>query len=125
MHALLSLPCAVVGRPLFGNQWLALLAILAGIAVFLVVVAAVGRWLAATHPEPAPRAVSTPPAPVVQEPTPEVLAVIAAAVATTLGASARVTSVEIVPPHAPNVESLMVQWSLEGRRQIYTSHKVR
>jgi len=25
----------------------------------------------------------------------------------------------------PSIEALMAQWSLEGRRQIYSSHKVR
>ena len=52
-------------------------------------------------------------------------AIIACAVRTTLGDRAQVTAVSLVPPHAPSVEALMLQWSLEGRRQIYTSHKVR
>ena len=53
---------------------------------------------------------------------PEIAAVIAAAVHVTLGASARVTSVSELPV---NIDSSTLIWSLEGRRQIYTSHRVR
>ncbi|MBI5380943.1 MAG: hypothetical protein HZA31_03485 [Opitutae bacterium] len=125
-------PYVDVGQPLFGNQWLALLVILAGIAVFLLVIAGIGRWLAATHPD-TPKPVSAPvpaaaPVPVVtatpQGPSPEVLAAIAAAVSTVLGARARIAEVRLTATH-PNIEALMQQWSLEGRRQIYSSHKLR
>jgi hypothetical protein len=51
-----------------------------------------------------------------------VTAIIAAAVATSLGRKARVVAVQ---PATPSVEMLMQQWSLEGRRQIYTSHQIR
>lgn len=124
MSALLSsLPVAAVGQPLFGNLWLAALVVLAGVALFMAAVALVGRWLAATHPE-APRKV--PPAPVAPaEIRPEILAIIASAVNVTLGPRAEVKAVELAPVQAPSVESLMLQWSLEGRRQIYSSHKVR
>jgi hypothetical protein len=111
-------------EPLFGNQWLALLAILAGVAVFMVAVAAVGRWLASTHPdEPA-----KPVAPVVEiaksdEPSVEIFAAIAAAIAVTLGNKARIASIN--PVAEPVTESSRLQWSMEGRRQIYSSHKVR
>jgi hypothetical protein len=54
--------------------------------------------------------------------TPEIAAVIAAAVHVTLGASARVTSVSL---QSVSIESPPLIWSLEGRRQIYTSHRVR
>ena len=57
--------------------------------------------------------------------TPEILAIIASAVDVTIGPRAQVTAVSLLPAHAPSVEALMLQWSLEGRRQIYTSHKVR
>jgi hypothetical protein len=118
-----TLPLAAVGQPLFGNVWLALLAVLAAIALLLAVVMLVGYWLAATHPEPPPEP-AAPPTPV--EPpalSPELLAIIACAVNVTVGPRARVKAIEHV--HAPSVEALMLQWSLEGRRQIYTSHKVR
>ena len=56
---------------------------------------------------------------------PEIAAVIAAAVHVTLGASARVTSVSLQPELPVSLENSPLIWSLEGRRQIYTSHKVR
>lgn len=117
-------PLAVVGQPLFGNQWLALLAMLGLIAVFIFAVAGVGRWLAATHPDDPPReknaVVTSDPG----VPPPEVIAIIAAAVATSLGEKARVVAIKLTES-APSVEMLMQQWSMEGRRQIYSSHKVR
>jgi hypothetical protein len=112
---------ADVGQPLFGNQWLALGAILAGVAVFMAAVAAVGRWLAATHPDAPPRPVAPPADPGLP---PELLAVIAAAVAVTAGPHARITAVVPVKA-APSVETLMQLWSIEGRRQIYSSHQFR
>lgn len=119
---------AQVGQPLFGNQWLALLAMMAIVAVFVIAVAGLGRWLAATHPDP----VKKPSAATVQpevplatsdQLTPQVCAAIAAAVAVTYGSRARIAAVQTA--HFPSVETLMQQWSLEGRRQIYSSHKVR
>lgn len=125
MNPLNSLWLALApGQPLFGNQWLALLAMLGLVALFVVAVAGVGRWLAATHPVPPPRTVavsgiSSP------DTSDAVLVVITAAVHHVLGARARVAAVNVVPPSAPSVEGLMLQWSLEGRREIYTSHKLR
>lgn len=126
MNALhsLSFPLAELGpRPLFGNPWLALLAILGGVALVMIVVASVGRWLAATHPT------SAPPSSVAMQtrsgPTPEVLAVIAAAVEVSVGQNARIAEVHPVKPVVPGVEALMQQWSVEGRRQIYSSHQIR
>jgi len=117
-------------EPLFGNQWLALVVILAGVTVFLFAVAAVGRWLAATHPdEPAKPATpveavnTTAPAASAETPV-EVFAAIAAAVAVTLGAKARIAAIT-TPSTEPMTESSRLQWSMEGRRQIYSSHKVR
>lgn len=107
-------------EPLFGNQWLALLAILAGIAVFMLAVAAVGRWLASTHPDEPP-----PPAPVVDPaPSTEIFAAIAAAVAVTFGGKARIAAVQPTKGAAP-IDQGHLQWGAEGRRQIYSSHKVR
>lgn len=119
----LSLPLAVAGQPLFGNQWLALAAVLVGVAALMVAVAAAGRWLAATHPA-SPLAVRVA-KPVEVGPPPEVLAVIAAAVAVTCGRNARIAEVRAAKPTAPSVEALMQQWSVEGRRQIYSSHQIR
>lgn len=118
-----SLPPLILAeylRPMFGNQWLALGAVLIGVAVFMVLIALVGRWLAATHPEPAARAVA--PVAVSEGPSHETLAIITACVAVSFGNRARITA---VVPGGPSVETLMQQWSLEGRRQIYSSHQVR
>lgn len=129
MTSPLPLIIAAAGRePLFGNQWLALLACLGGVAVFMVLIAVVGRWLAATHPEPAvqnaagAKPVATTAAASATIPSNEVLAIIAASVAAHLGNDARITSIRT---GGPSVEALMQQWSLEGRRQIYSSHQVR
>lgn len=125
MIFLSSLPLAEYHRPLFGNQWLALLAILAGVAVLMVAVAAVGRWLAATHPDAPPKpSAAKSDIPVIEGTSPETLAVIAAAIAATIGGPARIASVRAITA-APSVEMLMQQWSIEGRRQIYSSHQIR
>src|SRR3954471_2397645 len=110
---------ATVGEPLFGNQWLALLPVLGAIAILIFLVAAAGRWLASTHPDEPPRPIVAP-APLDEEPAPHVLAVIAASVAACLGATARVAAVR---PAQPLAETHTPQWSLEGRREIYSSHK--
>ncbi len=116
---------AAAHRPLFGNQWLALLAVLAGVAVFMVLIAAVGRWRAATHPDtPGRLAATAPTADSARAPRDEIVAVIAAAIASQLGARARIAAIRPAPT-GPSVEMLMQQWSLEGRRQIYSSHQVR
>jgi hypothetical protein len=131
MISLLPLALAESRAPLFGNQWIALAVILAGVVVLMTTVSWVGRWLAATHPEPlrtplAPATAGAAPPAVPVDPAivpPEILAVIAASIAATLGARARVAAVR--PATLPNVEMLMQQWSLEGRRQIYSSHQIR
>lgn len=130
----LALPAilAEVGKPLFGSMPLALTVVLAGIAVFTFAVAGFGRWLAATHPDPVAKgstaagatavpAATTAAVPVEVVPE-ELTAVISAAVYATLGDQGKVVSVK---PIQVSVEALMQQWSLEGRRQIYSSHKVR
>ena len=110
-------PAATVAFP-----WMNLVWILVGITVLLFAVAGLGRWLAATHPDPEPRVRPVSGAPVASA---EIAAAIAAAVHVTFGASATVTSVSLQPAQSVSVENLMLTWSLEGRRQIYTSHKVR
>jgi hypothetical protein len=64
---------------------------------------------------------STPPP---SGPSPELFAVIAGAVYATLGSQARVASVQVSPVTAV-APPPTVPWSLEGRRQIYASHRVR
>lgn len=120
---------AAVGQPMFGNQWLALLAMLGLIAVFMAGVWALGRILAASHPdETKPDATGHIPANdhpdiAIKAPSPEILAVISAAVVATYGPRTQIMGVQTL--HAPSADALMLQWALEGRRQIYTSHNVR
>jgi len=114
----------------------------------LVVVAALGRGIAAAFP-PKPEhmssfrkpAATTAPALVAQPasvrasapaPTagttvsPEIMAVIAASVAVVLkGKAHTITSVAPVSAPTADVERLMSLWSLEGRRQVYSSHVTR
>ena len=56
----------------------------------------------------------------------ELVAAITAAVYMVLGARARITAVQPVPhPTASNFDLHMLNWSLEGRRQIHSARKVR
>ncbi|MGN0860607.1 MAG: hypothetical protein ACI4P3_01760, partial [Candidatus Spyradosoma sp.] len=52
---------------------------------------------------------------------PEVMAVIAASVAVVLRGR-RYAITNVAPAKAPDIEQLMSLWSLEGRRQVYSSH---
>jgi hypothetical protein len=122
-----SLFVAQAQAPLFGSQWLALFAVLGGVAGFMALIAVAGHWLASTHPD-APMRVAVPvppPAPPAEEISPTVLAIIAAAVEVTVGPRARIAGVVAAPAPTPSVEMLMQQWSIEGRRQIYSSHQIR
>lgn len=116
----LSLPVLATA---VGFPWVNLLWTILGIMVFVCLVAAMGRYLAATHP-------SSPPVadkllyPAATIPT-DVEVVIAAAVYAALGETAQVTSVIPVEQLTVNVDKLMQVWSLEGRREIYSSHRVR
>lgn len=104
----------------------ALLVILAGTAVLTGAVALLGRLLALSHPEHLRPATS--PAPVAVAPTDvpaETLAILTAAVAVALGRHATIRSVAVVAPKPASVEGLMLAWAIEGRRQIYSSHRVR
>ncbi len=137
MHHLLASPLLAAASAasdnshavLFGNRGLALVVILLGVAVFIALVALIGRVLAATHPDEtvappdAKPAAAAAPAPVIADSLPpEVMVAIAAAVSVTLGPKVKIA--EIRTP-APSVEALMQTWALEGRRQIYTSHTLR
>jgi hypothetical protein len=116
-----------------GFPWMNLVWVLVGIAIFVCLLAAVGRWLASTHPDPEPRvsAFSPTPAPAAPAATPpaatdpEIEVIIAAAVHAALGGSARIMAVVPKEQVKMSVDSLMLQWSLEGRREIYSSHRVR
>lgn len=122
---------------LFGNKLATLAVILSGVAILIALVTLCGRILAATHPDDKKKtATSTAVAPAApalivadlpnastDTPSPHILAVIAASVATVCGPKARIAGVQTSRP--PTVEALMQMWALEGRRQIYTSHAPR
>ncbi len=55
----------------------------------------------------------------------EMVAAITAAVYMVMGAKARITSVQPAHPMASNFDLHMLNWSLEGRRQIHSARKVR
>ncbi len=130
MSLLSSLPLAATSE---WTTWVAVLGGLAGFASLLITLAR-GRGTPAAVPAPTP-----PPAPVaparIQAPAPppvpapavaapaaipdEIMALIAAAVAVTVGPNARVASV------VPTPLDQQQQWSIEGRRQIYSSHQIR
>jgi len=97
-----------------------------GVTGLLFLIRGIGFWLAATHPAPeVPADMSSAPLSIKSgEAAYGVLAaVIAAAVHETMRSSVRIIS--IVPARQPSVEMLMLQWSAEGRRAIYSSHRVR
>jgi hypothetical protein len=134
---LLAQTAAQDNTVLFGNKFVALAVILSGVAIFIALIALFGRVLAATHPDDGKKKNAAAPAkPAAPEtivanvpnastdtPSTHVLAVIAASVATMFGPGARITGVQTAKP--ASVEALMQMWSLEGRRQIYTSHNPR
>jgi Na+-transporting methylmalonyl-CoA/oxaloacetate decarboxylase gamma subunit len=56
---------------------------------------------------------------------PEIVAVIAAAVHATLGGGYLVTSIRPVHHVSPEDNVKLLAWSAEGRRQIFSSHRIR
>ena len=102
--------------------------IFGGIAGFMLALRFLGLYLASTHPSP-----QSAPAPELQVARPEahpaapagvdpkIIAIIAATVSEVLQKPHRIVSMK----KTPSVESLMQQWSMEGRRAIYSSHKFR
>jgi len=122
MDILPTLPLAEAARLPAGS----LVWVLAGIAGLAVVL--VWRWQVVQR-ESAPAAQPDPGLPAeplsVSGIAPEIAAAIAAAVHETLGDGARVTSVTQQTEPAVAMETPTLIWSLEGRREIYTSHRVR
>lgn len=55
----------------------------------------------------------------------EVLAIVTAVARYTFGAQARVVQINSFTPGTAAVDLLLQQWSMEGRRQIYSSHQIR
>jgi hypothetical protein len=108
-----------------GPEIRTVLGIFAGIAVFMFALRFLGLFLAATHPakdaspeRPTPR---PEPARASSATDPKILAIIAATVSEVLQKPHTIVSMK----KSPSVESLMQQWSMEGRRAIYSSHKFR
>ncbi len=133
---------AAASSPFGAHQMFILLVVLAGVACVMVAIRILGEYLARTHPEAPKRprrereAPSKAPASAQAEPQvtelnvhaipsidPEILAVIAAATSNVIKHPYRIIAVS--SPRRPPVESLMQVWSWEGRRQIYSSHRVR
>jgi hypothetical protein len=105
-----------------GNRALDVLIILVGMVLFAAVMQVLRRRREARQATPgAGLAVDSAPAGGIP---PEVLAVICAALAATLDSGEHVTGVRELPEGAPP-GMLLQQWSLEGRRQIYSSHQFR
>jgi len=122
MDILPTLPLAEAARlPAGSLAWV--LAVIAGLALVLV-----WRWRVVQR-ESAPAAQPAPGLPAelisVAGIAPEIAAAIAAAVHETLGDGARVTSVTQQTEPVVAMETPTLIWSLEGRREIYTSHRVR
>lgn len=127
------------------TSWSVIGWVVLGTVLFLVVVAALGRGIAVAFP-PKPEHMSSfkkpttkasalsarsVPAPMIpamraeSDIAPEILAVIAASVATVLkGQKYTVHGVRLTAMKAPNIEHLMTEWSMEGRRQVYSSHQI-
>lgn len=105
-----------------------ILAILIQVAVTLVIVALYHLWVSRNKPAAsAPPVVLVPsPAPLKNLPaaeimSPEILAVIAAAIAVVIGRPHQVISVQQGSACTPEVNV----WALEGRMEHFMSHKVR
>jgi len=106
--------------------------VLAGIAVLMLIIRGLGFFLAKGHPFPTPK-----PAPLFPPPSPlkkargydldpQTVAVIAAVVSTVIPRPFGI--LKIAPPPEKqdySIEALMQIWSMEGRRQIYDSHRIR
>lgn len=126
------------------TSWSVIGWVVLGTILFLIVVAALGRGIATAFPpkpehmssfkKPTAKASATgahaAPAPIPamraeSDIPPEILAVVAASVATALkGQKYTVHGVRLTAMKAPNIERLMTEWSMEGRRQVYSSHQI-
>jgi hypothetical protein len=107
---------------------MSILAILIQVALTLSIVALYHLWASRNkHPaSPPPLVVAPTPAPLEIPPAaermpPEMLAVIAAAIAVVIGRPHRVISVQQALAYTPEVNV----WALEGRMEHFMSHKVR
>jgi hypothetical protein len=103
-------------------------ALLIQVAISIIVVTLYHLWMSGKKQSGptlpvvvAPVAPPPKPSPVVEPMPPELLAVIAAAIAVVLGQPHRVVSVQQAAGHTPEVNV----WALEGRVEQFLSHKIR
>lgn len=124
MNLLLPFFLADSTGTMLANPWLSLGVFLLGLAAMISVLSGLlRRSSTAVVVLPAPTVAAPAPALVAAEELPgETLAIIAACVAVCCGKSARITSVSAV---ASTGEMLIQTWSLEGRRQVFSSHQFR
>ena len=112
-------PAAQAGTGL-GIDWSVLLVVLASILALMFVIRLVGLWAAARRPVPAaviPGAT--------RKPNRKLFAVITAAVAACLDKdAAEIQILDVKTVRGGNI-SAQQAWSMEGRREIYRSHRVR
>jgi hypothetical protein len=73
------------------------------------------------QPAPAPAPMPTPAAPLVESMTPEILAVISAAISVVLGRSHQIVAVQSAGVRGPEGNA----WAMEGRVEQFLSHRVR
>ena len=107
---------------ILANPWLSLGVLLLGVAAMISALSGLFRRRAVPAAVlPAPM-VAGPSSVVADELTGETLAIIAACVAVCCGKSARIAAVQSVSSAG---EMQMQTWSLEGRRQVFSSHQLR
>ncbi len=102
-------------------QVVGLVIVLAALAALWAACAIVGALFRAAGSERLEKKVES--AAGAQATPPEITAVIAAAIHATLDGRHRVLSIHLADTHA--VESRIHAWSMEGRRHVFASHKIR
>lgn len=124
----------IAGHPGFlenlAYQSVGIMVVLTSLGILLLCVTLLGRFLAVPAPAAAP-SVPPAPAPAVADScsgasvlSPEVCAAITAAVCEVVGTDAAIQSIRPIQPAHP-ANPFLQAWSLEGRRQIFHSHKLR
>ena len=130
---MLFLATDLADRPSIGDnlmyQLTGLLVVLSALAFLALAIKLAGILFSARSEPPrdalAPRPAPEPPAASGTTP-PEILAVIAAAVDTVLGGRGRILSIHEQPhPAQAHLDPKLLAWSMEGRRQIFSSHQPR
>lgn len=111
-----------------GINWGVLGIVMAGVAVVTFVIRGVGLLASKSLPEPKSASAGKPAAPSPAAPkseidsgeiTPELVAILTAAAATVLGGPVQLTSISL------GCMAAQRNWSVEGRREIYLSHRIR